>query len=207
MEVKESFNMIFLPLYCEWDTSDDLLDPNRGGRLALEVTPFYEPSRTHLIFAKGLASYRRYIKISRDPYSLFAGSLKLGTIKGANRDEIPADERFYSGGGGSIRGYAYQSVAPYSGGVPIGGKSLLELSMEIRLRISEKFGLVGFLDGGSAYTENILSSREDLLWGAGLGIRYFTPIGPFRFDVGIPLNRRDGIDDSFQIYINLGQTF
>jgi translocation and assembly module TamA len=207
LETRDSFNMISLPLYCDWDTSDDLLDPGSGGRLDLQITPFYEPSGSPLLFTKGLVSYTRYIKISQKPPSVFAGSLKLGTINGASRDEIPADERFYAGGGGSIRGYAFQSVAPFSGGVPIGGKSLLELSMEIRLKISDRFGLVGFMDGGSAFTESISSSGEDLLWGAGLGLRYFTPIGPLRFDIGIPLNGREGIDDSFQIYISLGQAF
>ena len=121
--------------------------------------------------------------------------------------KIPADERFYAGGGGSIRGYAYQTVSPLREGVPVGGKSLLELSLETRVRITEKVGIAAFLDGGGAFAAGFPDSDERLLWGAGLGVRYFTPIGPFRLDVAIPLNRREGLDDAFQVYISLGQAF
>jgi len=206
-EAVDSFNMISLPFYCDWDTSDDFLDPGRGGRFALEITPFFEPSGSGLFFTKGLGSYRRYLQIYSKPSVILAGSVKIGIIKGAYRDEVPADERFYAGGGGSIRGYAFQSVSPFSGGTPVGGKSLLELSMEIRLRMLNRYGLVAFLDGGNAFTGSLLSFDEHLRWGAGLGLRFFTPVGPFRFDIGIPLNRRQGLDDSFQIYISLGQAF
>jgi len=121
--------------------------------------------------------------------------------------DVPADERFYAGGGGSIRGYSYQSVGPLSGGDPVGGRSLLELSTELRLRLGERFGFVGFLDGGSAFGAAFPDFDEELLWGTGLGFRYFTAVGPLRLDFAVPLDRRHGIDDAFQVYISLGQAF
>ena len=138
---------------------------------------------------------------------VFAAGLSLGSITGAGRDEIPADERFYAGGGGSIRGYAYQSVGPFRQGEPVGGGSLLEVAFEARLKFTDRLGLVAFLDGGNAYTERFPDFEETLRWGAGLGFRYFTPVGPLRLDVAFPLNRRPDIDDRFQVYVSLGQAF
>jgi translocation and assembly module TamA len=92
-------------------------------------------------------------------------------------------------------------------GVPVGGKSLIEGSMELRLKVTERFGLAAFLDGGSAFTDKLFSSEDPLRWGTGIGIRYYTPVGPLRLDVGIPLNKRQGVDASYQIYISLGQAF
>ena len=152
-------------------------------------------------------SYRRYYQISKKPVFVMAGRVTLGTIVGAGRDEIPADERLYAGGGSSIRGYAYQSVGPLVGDTPIGGRSLLDLSFELRLKVTDRFGLIGFLDGGTAYTGTHFNTGEKILWGAGPGLRYFTPIGPLRLDVGFPLDRREGVDDAFQIYLSIGQAF
>jgi len=203
----ESYNIISLPLYCNRDTSNDLLDPVRGHRLSLQFTPFYEPTGSQITFGKVIASYKRYNIISQKPNIILATDVRAGFIKGAGRDEIPADERLYAGGGGSIRGYSYQSVGPLSDGVPVGGKSFIEGSMELRLKITERFGLAAFLDGGSAFTDKLFSSEDPLRWGTGIGIRYYTPVGPLRLDVGIPLNKRQGVDNSYQIYISLGQAF
>jgi translocation and assembly module TamA len=207
LDIRESFSYLFLPLDLEWDRSDDLLDPARGGRLGLHFVPFYDPSGNDPDFLKNRVRYRHYLKpFAAYPLVLAAG-LSLGVITGAERDQIPADERFYAGGGGSIRGYAYQSVGPFSLGQPVGGRSLLEVAIEARLKFTDRLGLVAFLDGGNAYTETFPVFDETLRWGAGLGFRYFTPVGPLRLDVAFPLNRRPGIDDSFQVYVSLGQAF
>jgi translocation and assembly module TamA len=129
-------------------------------------------------------------------------------MNGASLLDIPADERFYAGGGGSIRGYAYQSVGPLDeDDDPIGGRSVLELSAELRFKLTDRMGMVTFLDGGSAFASTFPDSSENLQWAAGLGFRYFTPIGPLRLDIGFPLDRRTEIDDTFQIYVSIGQAF
>ncbi len=207
MSVKESFNMISVPFNLEWDRRNDLLDPSQGGRLSLQIGPFYELSGESLLFLKGLVTYSHYIGILREPRTILAGRVSLGTIRGAYRHEIPADERFYAGGGGSIRGYAFQSAGNYSSSIPVGGKSLMELSVELRIRLTQKWGLTCFLDGGRAFSNDLFTSGEDILWATGLGVRYYTPIGPVRLDIAVPLKKREGIDDSFQVYINLGQSF
>lgn len=204
---EENYSLLSVPLHLDWNTSDDLLNPTRGGRLFLQAAPFFDLFGSDNGFAKGRVGYRRYLQVFNQPSLVLAGRVALGLIEGAERDEIPADERFYAGGGGSIRGYAYQSVGPLSSGDPIGGKALCEVSLEMRVNLSDRLGLVGFLDGGGAFTNRILDSEEDFLWGAGVGFRYFTPLGPLRFDVGFPLDRREGIDDSYQIYVSLGQAF
>jgi translocation and assembly module TamA len=207
LEDTESYDLVSLPLYLEWNTSDDLLDPSRGGRLALRLAPYHDMVRADRAFVKALGTASRYVEVFTTPSLILATRLTIGAITGAERDEIPADERFYAGGGGSIRGYPYQSVGPMEEDEPLGGRSLLELSTEIRWRLTDSFGFVAFLDGGSAFGATGFDSGEDLRWGAGVGIRYFTPVGPLRLDVGIPLNRRPEIDDRFQLYVSLGQAF
>jgi translocation and assembly module TamA len=64
-----------------------------------------------------------------------------------------------------------------------------------------------FLDGGSAYESTWPDALGRMLWGAGFGLRYFTPVGPVRVDIAFPLNPREGLDEPFQFYVSLGQTF
>jgi translocation and assembly module TamA len=203
----ENFASISFPLSFGWDASNDLLNPTRGGRLVVQVAPYQDLITTDLRFLKMYASSTHYLEITSAPSLVLAGRAAAGTITGASRFSIPADERFYAGGAGSIRGYPYQKVGPLEDDKPVGGRSVAELSLEARLRITERFGLVAFLDGGTAFAEGLFESSEQFRWGTGAGVRYFTPIGPFRLDVGCPLNRRSGVDDSFQFYVSLGQAF
>ncbi|MFH0811731.1 MAG: BamA/TamA family outer membrane protein [Pseudomonadota bacterium] len=203
----DRFGLLSFPLQFKRDTSNDLLDPISGGRLSLRLIPYYETFGTKERFLKNYASYSHYFQLAEKPFLTLAGRSALGVIFGADRDRIAADERFYAGGGGSIRGYEYQSVGPLRKNEPIGGRSLFELSVELRVKVTNNFGLVTFCDGGSAFSSVIPDWGETLRWGAGLGLRYYTRIGPLRFDVGFPLNRREKIDDPFQFYVSIGQAF
>ncbi len=204
---KAYFSLFSLPMNFDWDTTDEPLDSSRGGRLKCQLTPYRDFSGADLSFIRGYAHYNRYIALSRKPDLVFAVRGTLGAISGAERDEIPADIRFYAGGGGSIRGYAYQSVGPLRENQPIGGRSLAALSSELRMKVTDTMGFVAFVDGGNAFEAAFPDFDEPLRWGAGLGLRYFTRVGPLRLDIAVPLNKREGIDDSFQIYVSLGQAF
>jgi translocation and assembly module TamA len=201
------YSYLLFPLNLEYDGSNDLLDPSRGNRVGLKLDPYVDPFEDNPGFVRGFGRYRHYIQILKEPSALLAAGIGAGAIVGADSTALPADERFYAGGGGSIRGYAYQSVGPIRDGVAVGGNYLIELSLELRLRISERFGLVGFLDGGNAFSAPEPDFSQGLLWGTGVGLRYYSPIGPFRLDIGFPLDRRPGLDDSFQVYVSLGQAF
>lgn len=203
----DGFNLISIPVYLNFDTSNDLLNPSRGNRLTLQLVPFYDLYGAELGFVKGYADFSHYIPISKGPDFVLAGRVALGSIGGAGRKSIPADIRFYGGGGGSIRGYPFQSVGPLLQNEPIGGRSLIELSIELRLKLTDTIGIVAFVDGGSAFSEAYPDFKESLHWGTGLGFRYFTAVGPIRVDVALPLHRREGIDKRFQLYISLGQAF
>ena len=204
----QHFSLLSLPLHFDWDSSDNLLDPSRGGRFVLQIAPYQDIRVPELNFVKGRITATRYLRLLERPSLIFAGRAALATIRGDKQLDIPADERLYAGGGGSIRGYAYQSVGPLDeDDDPIGGRSVLELSAELRFKLTNRLGMVTFLDGGSAFASAFPDSSEDLQWAAGLGFRYFTPIGPLRLDVGFPLDRRKNIDDAFQIYVSIGQAF
>jgi translocation and assembly module TamA len=198
--------LFYVPSRLDWKTADRPLDPTRGGWLALEIAPYQDFSREDLRFFKAYGRYSRYVLLL-DPFVLLALKGVVGAIGGANRDDMGADLRFYAGGGGSIRGYPYQTVGPLQEDEPKGGRSLVEVSAEVRFKLTEKIGLVAFLDGGNAFSSSFPDPNETLRWGVGAGIRYFTPVGPLRLDVGMPLDRREGIDDPFQLYISLGHAF
>jgi len=131
----------------------------------------------------------------------------IGSIPGVRTDGLPPDKLFYAGGGGSVRGFAYQSAGPRDAfNMPIGGASIVEASIELRQRIGESFGVVAFVDAGAHYLTTLPDFSETPRIGAGLGVRYYTGFGPVRLDVGVPLNRRS-TDASFGVYVSLGQAF
>ena len=118
-------------------------------------------------------------------------------------------KRFYAGGSGTIRGYRYQAVGPlFPDGNPIGGTAMNAGTVEYRQRIGMNFGTAVFLDGGKV-SRNLDPLNGKFTFGTGIGLRYYTPIGPIRLDLAVPLQRRSGEnpDDAFEIYIGLGQAF
>ena len=130
----------------------------------------------------------------------------IGSILGASTDGIPADKRYFSGGGGSVRGYQFQNVGPLDGAEdPIGGRSVIEVAAEVRLRYKD-FGLVPFIDGGNVFDAEIPKFDEKLQWGVGLGLRYYSKLGPLRLDLAVPIDKRNS-DDPFAFYISIGQAF
>ena len=202
------YGLASLPVTLDYDRRDNLLDPRSGWLLTLQVQPFMGTLDTDILFIKstvGASIYHTFGDVALSP--TFAARALTGTIMGNNTDVIPADERFYSGGGGSVRGYPFQLLGPVVGSEPTGGRSLLEISLEARLHFTEKWGGVVFVDGGNTYDEPYPEPGHGLRWAVGLGARYITDFAPLRLDLAFPVNRRRGLDDAFQVYISLAQAF
>lgn len=204
-----AYELFGVPLTGRYDGSDNLLDPTKGVRLGLAVTPYGGTSDgTPTTFVKLETTGSTYWSFGKRPDLTLALRGRYGSMLAQQTGDVPGSIRFYAGGGGSIRGYGYQLVGPLDqNNKPLGARSVLEASAEARYRITRDIGVVAFLDGGNAYSTATPKFGEPLQWGAGLGLRYYTPIGPIRADVGIPLNRRRGVDDAFQVYFSLGQAF
>lgn len=200
---RRTFYIAALPGTLSYDGSDDLLNPTRGFRLAGRLSPEVSFRSGTLTYARAQVDASFYQPVSDN--IVFAGRSRIGTIVGAQRDQIAPSRRFYSGGGGSVRGYGYQDIGPRDvDNDPIGGRSLAEFSLEARVRFGD-FGVVPFFDGGNIYTQ-ALPRFTGMRYGAGLGARYYTSFGPIRVDVGTPLNRRKG-DARVAVYVSLGQAF
>ena len=204
----QTYYILALPLRGALDTSDNLLDPARGFRAALRVSPetsWSTGSRSSYVRVQADAS--AYLPIGKAV--VMAGRVRFGSIPGADIDDIAPSRRFYAGGGGSVRGYGYQAIGPRDAlGVPSGGRSLSEFSIEARVKTGLFGGglsLVPFLDAGTVETGATPQFR-DLRFGAGLGLRYQTGFGPIRLDIGTPLGRREG-ESPVGVYVALGQAF
>jgi translocation and assembly module TamA len=204
-EEMRKFQLYGLNGSLRWDTTDSVFDPSKGWRITATAAPTWSAGDS-IFFLRGRVVASTYWDITGDRGSILAVRGALGSILGAERAELPDDRRFYAGGGGSVRGYGYQRIGPRDArDKPIGGLSTLETSIELRQRVSGPIGMAVFLDGGAVSDEK-LPGGETMRWGAGLGIRYATALGPLRADVAVPLNKQSG-DSGFGIYIGLGQAF
>jgi translocation and assembly module TamA len=188
------------------DRSDDPLDPRSGFRLTANAQPTAVTGDDSLLFLRADAQATGYLPLQEGGRTVLAGRVRLGSIVGGEELTIPSDRLFYSGGGGSVRGFEYQGVGPrLPDGTPRGGLSLFETSMEVRRDIGRSFGAVAFVDAGAIGFQET-PNFNNLRYAAGVGVRYKLPFGPVRADIAFPLDRREG-DADFQIYISIGQAF
>lgn len=198
-----------------YDGRNNPMNPSKGTLLELQFKPFsgyYEESFS--AFAGTLSAAGWYAPLGRKPDGaiddtvVLAGRLELGAMPGATGlRTIPSSLRYFTGGAGTVRGYPYQSIGPEdSEGDPLGGRSSEVINLEARFMVAENIGVVPFLDGGMVYKDEFPEIFGEMNWGAGLGFRYYTPIGPVRLDVATPLQPKDG-DPPVQVYISIGQSF
>ena len=158
---RDHFGLLSLPVLWKWDRSNNLLNPTTGGRLSAQNEPFVDVTGNSLAFNKSQLSYTHYLKVLDHPGVVLAGRGAVGTLFGAERDEVPADLRYYAGGGGSVRGYGFQLAGKLDRDHnPLGGRSLLEMSGEVRLRLTETIGAVAFVDAGSDFSASVPDMSE-----------------------------------------------
>jgi translocation and assembly module TamA len=215
--VPQTFNytLLALPLSLAYDSTNlptPLDDPRHGFRGSLSLTPTLaigHPNATFLITVAKVATYfdlNNLLPIAPGRSVLAARAL-AGIAQGAGELSLPPDQRFYAGGTSTIRGYGYQLVGPMfpQTKIPVGGTAITAGGLEFRQRFYSSWGAVAFMDAGQV-SASLKPLPSDVRVGAGAGVRYYTPIGPIRFDIAVPVGRRPG-DDSFEIYIGLGQAF
>ncbi|MFQ5729796.1 MAG: autotransporter assembly complex family protein, partial [Waddliaceae bacterium] len=203
-----SFNLIKTPMQLKWADTDDPLDPTFGQSLFVRTVPTLEVMDSPFAYCITTLTHSMYAPLSQSKQFVLAAKVNLGTILGASKRKIPRSERFFAGSENTLRGYKYDTVSPLDGkNKPTGGRSLLIGTLEARWRATEKWGGVLFYDIGNVYSDPIPQFDKKMLQAVGVGVRYYTPVGPLRLDLAIPLNRRKKVDNAFQVYFSVGQAF
>jgi translocation and assembly module TamA len=198
------FSLVSLPTTATWDRRNDALDPTSGTFLQAEIEPFYELSGA-ATGARAWLDGRAYYGLGDDRF-VFAGRALVGNVVGAGATAVPPDYLFFSGGGGTVRGFPYQSLGvDLGGGTTIGGRAFLGASGELRYRVSDTIGLVGFADVGHLGADSFFDGGGGWQVGAGVGLRYYTGLGPIRLDVAMPVSGPGG--SGAQLYLGIGQSF
>jgi len=198
-------NLVGFATIARYDSSDSRLDPRSGIRLNLAATPSYSLSRSEPYVAVRTTG-STYLDLSGEGRSILALRASIGSLLGAEASDVPPAQRLYAGGGGSVRGFTYQSIGPRDArNRPAGGASLFEGSVELRQRFGASLGGVAFVDAGAVGTD-AFAPTDALRVGAGVGVRYYTAFGPVRADVAVPLVRQPG-SSGFGVYIGIGHAF
>ena len=192
-----------LPGQVGFDRSDDLLNPTKGFRLNLRLSPEASLGSGTQFYARAILDGSYYY--SATDSLVLATRVRVGTISGIDRADLAPSRRFYGGGGGSVRGFGYQQLGPKDpNGDPIGGRSTNEAAIEARYRFGN-FGVAGFVDAGQVYASSI-PKFDNWRYGVGIGGRFYSNFGPVRLDVATPINRQVG-ESKISVYVSIGQAF
>jgi outer membrane protein insertion porin family len=205
------------------DTRDDVLDAHRGLYESFEagINPSALGSNTNFIRFLGQAAYYKSVFTKE---VIWANSIRLGLEQAFAGALIPLSESFFSGGGSTLRGFPLNGAGPQRPvqvcgipgdqstcaqiSVPVGGPQLFILNSELRFptHLMDKLGAVVFYDGGNVFQSLGLGDIGNYSNSVGFGLRYSTPVGPVRVDIGRNLNPVPGIKAT-QFFITLGQAF
>jgi outer membrane protein insertion porin family len=197
------YDKSMINLGLNWDTSFPMLTPYKGFLSSINfqvngvITPVEYP------FQKTLLDLRSYNRVL---FTILALRLKMGGILPIrDNDFIPVEERFYSGGSYSVRGWARQRLGPLDiFNNPTGGKSLLEFSTEFRYPVYDIVSGVVFMDCGNVWIEAYTWKLNEIRYSLGVGLRVNTPIGPARIDVARPVFDEE---TKVQIHFSVGHAF
>ena len=212
--VSRDYTLVAVPVTAKYDNTglaNPLLDPTHGARVTVTATPTLSLGHKTSTFAILQATGATYLDIGDYWFgtvgrSILALRALVGTVQGAGQFDLPPDQRFYGGGSATVRGFKYQSIGPqFPDNNPIGGTAIDAGTVEFRQRLFGDFGAAAFVDAGQVSAGNAPFSGT-LRVGVGAGLRYYTPIGPVRLDIAVPVNKPAG-GDRFEVYIGLGQAF
>jgi outer membrane protein insertion porin family len=221
------------------DTRDDLLDPTRGLVLGFDGDVAVRSLWSQVGFVKGYGEVFTYRTVSKSRRMVVAGGFRLGLAQGFEREavretmsgvamldatgapivdvvtDLPASERFFTGGDTSVRGFARDSLGDAGtldpNGFPTGGNALTVLNLELRAPLWRELGGVVFVDAGNVFRRVGDLDLGALRTSAGFGFRYKSPLGPVRVDFGFRLDSRRGVPDAkepgYAIHFSIGQAF
>jgi translocation and assembly module TamA len=184
-----------------WDARDDPLEPRKGAYLALSLQEGGGPLGGGYDYLRILPEARGYFSFGEDDRITLAARVRLGSLITRSGEDSATVTRFYSGGSNWMRGFGVRRLSPLllvpnadstdptaKLALPIGGNGLVEGNFEVRSRFSDSLAAAAFLDYGQVTSERVpLGRLPQLLWAVGFGIRYLTPVGPLRADLGFRL--------------------
>jgi outer membrane protein assembly complex protein YaeT len=197
------------------NTTENLLDATKGYFASVHFENAGQWLGGDWDYREISAEGRYYRKLSR--YLVGAVRGRAGTLDSSGPEEelVPFFKRYFLGGSTNLRGWGRYEVAPLTGeGLPIGGNTFMNFSTEVRFPLGRNFGGVLFMDGGNVWTEPWDFNLDDLRYDAGVGLRYSTPVGPLRLDVGWQLNPIPGLivngepqKRPMRVHFSIGQAF
>ncbi len=196
-------------------TADNLLNAHHGYQLAFHAEQAGRIVPGTFAYAALSGDARYYLPILTDKIVL-ASRLQLGNIQPASADptKVPFAKKYFLGGATTVRGWGRYEISPLSGGLPIGGNSMLAFSEEVRAALHGNLGGVLFLDAGNVWADSWGMKLNDLRYAIGPGLRYQTPVGPVRFDLGYQLNPIPGLlvngtpqTRRWRIHFSIGQAY
>jgi outer membrane protein assembly complex protein YaeT len=194
-------------------TSAQPLDPRQGYVVDGHIEKAGRFLRGTFDYTELSGEVRGYVPVGSR--FVWANRARAGTLAGPTAALIPFYKRYFVGGSSSVRGWGRYQVSPLApAGQPIGGRTMMEVSTEARFGIRGKLGGVLFVDGGNVWADPWEVQVNKLRWAVGPGIRYDTPIGPVRVDVGVQLNPLDGLvlegnpeKRKWRVHFSIGQAF
>lgn len=203
-----NFLLVEAPIYARYTNVEDPLNPLKGGRIEYRASPAINCRDTSDFYYSQTLTLCGYAPVWKKDRLILAQKLTLGTIFSNGLDAVPVPKRFFGGSEENLRGYKYYTVSPLNDrDKPIGGRSAVFYTLEPRFRITDSFGLVPFFDLGNVYLNELPTFQGKWRKSTGIGLRYYSFLGPLRLDVAFPLNRREGIDPHWWVFVSLGQTF
>jgi translocation and assembly module TamA len=200
---KQDYRWLSVPLGLTYNTLSDPETPRSGVIINLELMPYMRVLNRFSFFSQVDLRPEVFVPLSEDKNLVFHGSGHFGFSPGAGKNIIPADKLYY-GGGDVMRGYTFQMAGPLMNNIPVGGRSLITMSLDLQYYFREDFSANVFTDFGAPQMKDYPDFKTSFLWAVGAGVKYHSPWGIFYLDVASPLKKRS-VDQSIQVLFGLSK--